>query len=134
MHIGAVMSRQRLRSPRKRKRRVGRSESRSDYPGRIFHEETHSPILQLQHTLGNQRVAQLIQAKRLTPDGKIVGLQQKLSGGADNQYERSPTNLKLTGHELTHVVHQRGGVPVQTKKRGEKVAPLSLDEVSIQPI
>lgn len=35
------------------------------------------PIPQLQRMLGNQRVAQLIQAKRLTSDGKIIGLQPK---------------------------------------------------------
>ena len=72
------MSRQRLRSPRKRKRWVARSESRSDHAGG-FDGETLSPILQLQHTLGNQRVAQLIQARRLTPQGKIIGLQRKLT-------------------------------------------------------
>src|SRR5262249_54976762 len=128
------MFRQRLRLQRKRKRWVARSESRSDYPGRVFDGETRSPILQLQHTLGNQRVAQLIQAKRLTPNGEIVGLRRKLSGGADNPYKRSPANLKRTAHELAHVVQQTGGVPVQTKKREGKVAPLSLDELSIRPI
>ena len=39
--------------------------------------------------LGNRRVAQLIQAKRLTPEGKIIGLQRKLTvGAADDQYEQ----------------------------------------------
>ena len=47
------------------------------------------PILQLQHTLGNRRVAQLIQARRLTPEGRILGLQPKLRvGAADDQYEQ----------------------------------------------
>ena len=37
----------------------------------------------------NRRVAQLIQAKRLTPDGKMIGLQRKLTvGAADDQYEQ----------------------------------------------
>ncbi len=48
-----------------------------------------SPILQLQRLLGNQRVAQLIQARRLTPQGRIIGLQPKLVvGAADDQYEQ----------------------------------------------
>ena len=47
------------------------------------------PILQLQRTLGNQCVAQLIQAKRLTPEGKIIGIQPKLTvGAANDQYEQ----------------------------------------------
>lgn len=48
-----------------------------------------SPILQLQHTLGNQRVAQLIRSRRLTRQGRIIGLQRKLTvGAADDQYEQ----------------------------------------------
>jgi hypothetical protein len=47
------------------------------------------PIHQLQGMLGNKRVAQLIQAKRLTPEGKVIGLQRKLTvGAADDQYEQ----------------------------------------------
>jgi hypothetical protein len=44
------------------------------------------PIAQLQRTLGNRRVVQLIQAKQLTPAGKIP---RKLTvGPADDQYEQ----------------------------------------------
>src|SRR5215813_11021429 len=46
---------------------------------------------------------------------------------------QSPTNLELTAHELTHVVQQTGGVPLQTKKREEEGAPPS-PEPSIQRI
>lgn len=47
------------------------------------------PVAQLQRKLGNRHVAQLIQARRLTPDGKITGLQRKLTvGAADDQYEQ----------------------------------------------
>ena len=47
------------------------------------------PIPQLQKTLGNQRVAQLIRAKRVTPDGKIIGLQPKqMFGATDDRYEQ----------------------------------------------
>jgi flavin-binding protein dodecin len=53
-------------------------------------------IAQLQRTLGNQRVAQLIQAKRLTPEGKIIGLQRKLTvGAADDQYEQEADRVAL---------------------------------------
>ena len=58
-----------------------RRESRVD-SARLFHGEIHSPVLQLQRMLGNQHVAQLIQANRLTPQGKIIGLQRKLTVGA----------------------------------------------------
>ena len=54
-----------------------------------FQSGASSPILQLQRTLGNQRVAQLIRARRLTPQGRIIGLQPKLTvGAADDQYEQ----------------------------------------------
>src|SRR5262245_48995228 len=82
------MARQRLRSPRKRKRWVARSGSHTD-SARLFHGNVHSPVLQLQQMLGNHRVAQLIQAKRLTRQGKIIGLQSKQTvGAADDQYEQ----------------------------------------------
>jgi hypothetical protein len=45
---------------------------------------------------------------------------------------RSPTNLELTAHELTHVVQQTGGSPLRTK-RDEEVATLG-PEPSIQRI
>ena len=39
--------------------------------------------------LGHHRVSQLIQARRLTPQGRIIGLQPKLTvGAADDQYEQ----------------------------------------------
>ncbi|SEL12378.1 DUF4157 domain-containing protein [Nitrosovibrio tenuis] len=56
---------------------------------RRFQGELPSPILQLQRTLGNRRVAQLLQAKRLSADGTVVGLQRKLTvGAANDQYEQ----------------------------------------------
>jgi hypothetical protein len=55
---------------------------------RMAHHGSGS-VLQLHRMLGNQRVAQLIQAKRLTPQGKILGLQPKQTvGAADDQYEQ----------------------------------------------
>jgi hypothetical protein len=39
--------------------------------------------------LGNRRVAQLVQAKQLIPEGKLIDLQPKLTvGAADDQYEQ----------------------------------------------
>lgn len=56
---------------------------------RSLHTNLTSPLLQLQRTLGNQRITQLIKAKRLTPEGKIPILQPKLTiGAADDQYEQ----------------------------------------------
>jgi hypothetical protein len=60
---------------------------------RLFPSELH-PILQLQRTLGNRNLEQLIQAKRLTPEGKIIGLQRKLTvGAANDQYEQEADRL-----------------------------------------
>ena len=44
------------------------------------------PILQLQRAIGNRRVAQLIQAKRLTAQGTILGPQRKLTVGASGDF------------------------------------------------
>ncbi len=73
-------------------------------PGRAKHETEHResqsgsapslqrslhPVLQLQHVVGNRRVGQLIQAGQLTPHGKILGIQRKLTvGEANDQYEQ----------------------------------------------
>jgi len=60
------------------------------------------PISQLQRTLGNRDVARLIQAKRLSPSGEIIGLQRKLTvGAADDQYEQ----------EADQVAHQVMNIP-----------------------
>lgn len=40
------------------------------------------PILRLQRTLGNRRVRELIQARRLTPDGRILPVNAGSNGGA----------------------------------------------------
>ena len=72
--------------------RIEPQESRAS-SARSFPSELH-PILQLQRTLGNRRLDQLIQAKQLTPAGKIIGLQRKLTvGAANDQYEREADRL-----------------------------------------
>ena len=85
----SLMSRQHLtESPEIQKQRSVRREVTADAPrpGRCG---SPSPLVQLQRTLGNQRVTQLIQTKRLTPEGKILGFQRKLTvGAADDQLEQ----------------------------------------------
>jgi hypothetical protein len=74
-------------SPEKTHQPVERGEPRSD-SAFSFQGGLH-PVAQLQRTLGNRHVAQLIQARQLTPGGKITGLQRKLIvGAADDQYEQ----------------------------------------------
>jgi hypothetical protein len=46
------------------------------------------PIAQLQTVLGNRRVAQLIRAKRITPEGKISLRRKRTTGTANDKYER----------------------------------------------
>jgi len=75
-------------SPEKTKQQIARREQSAD-SARSVHDGSPSPILQLHRALGNYRVAQLIQAKRLTPEGKILNLQRKLTvGAAGDQYEQ----------------------------------------------
>ena len=72
--------------------RIEPQESRAS-SARSFPSELR-PILQLQRTLGNRRLEQLIQAKQLTPEGKIIGLQRKLTvSAANDQYEREADRL-----------------------------------------
>ncbi|WP_084226787.1 DUF4157 domain-containing protein [Nitrosospira sp. NpAV] len=83
-----MSQRRRTRSPEMITPQVMRR-SPGSTPIRPFGGGYQSPILQLQRTLGNRRVAQLIRARRLTPQGKIIGLQRKLTvGAADDQYEQ----------------------------------------------
>jgi len=96
-------------SPDKTKQQIAHSESRPDSV-RSFQEGLH-PILQLHRTLGNQRVAQLVQGKRLTPQGKIIGFQRKLTVAADDdrfeqesdrvadEVMRMPENTAFSGQQ-----------------------------------
>lgn len=124
--------------PKKTNQRVVGNVSRS------VQRTPSSPILQLQRTLGNRRVAQLIQAKRLTRQGKIIGLQRKLTvGAADDQYEQ----------EADHVARQIMSMPetglasamqpgispeeekdeaLQTKPLGASITPFAQREMGDQ--
>jgi len=127
--------------------------SRSD-SARLFHREIHSPILQLQRRLGNQRVAQLIQAKCLTPDGKIIGLQRKLTvGAADDQYEqeaapemasprhdgqaparRSVRRSEPLAHELDRVAAARSNMTSEERIGATIAAPHAAPEEAQQTV
>jgi hypothetical protein len=90
-----------------------------------------SPILQLQRTLGNRRVAELIQTKRLTPEGRIIDgamerIQPKLTVGAsDDQYEQEADHvarqvMSMPDTALTSAGSiQRAGIP-QEKPEEDK--------------
>jgi hypothetical protein len=66
------------------------------------------PILQLQRTSGNRRVAQLIQAKRLTPQGKILGLRKLTDDAANGQCDQDTGRAAQpsTAHESTLSMQQ----------------------------
>lgn len=94
-----------LPEPEKAAQQASRREAQSS-SAHSFQAGYH-PILRLQRTLGNRQVAQLIKARRLTPEGRIIGgriipLQPRLTVGAtDDQYEQ----------EADHVARQVVGMP-----------------------
>ncbi len=88
------------------------------------------PVLQLQRTLGNRRVAQLIQAKQLTSEGKIIGLQRKLSvGAADDQYEQEADRVARQVMNIPDAVAansmQRAMSPEEDKDQMLQTKPLA---------
>ena len=124
------MARQRLiRSPKKRKRGIARSGSQAN-SARLFHGEVQSPVLQLQRMLGNQRVAQLIQAKRLTLQGKILGLQPKLTvSAAADQFEQEADHVASQVLSMPDAAAansmQRAIAPDEDKDRALQTKPLT---------
>lgn len=95
------------------------------------HSRSHSRILQLQRTMGNQSVAALIQAKRLTSEGKIIGLQPKLTvGAADDEYEQEADRVARQVMSMTSSnPFQRATSPEEDKDKLQ-TKPLA---VSITP-
>lgn len=65
-------------SPEKTQQRVEGRETR-EASAQSFQGGLH-PVLQLQRTQGNRFVTRLVQAKRLTPGGRTLGVQSKESG------------------------------------------------------
>src|SRR5687768_4376903 len=72
-----------------------------------------TPVLQLQQKLGNRRVAQLIRANRLTPQGKIIGIQRKVTvSAANDQYEQEADNV------ARRVIGMPDGIAENSMQRG----------------
>src|SRR5499433_2562363 len=90
-----------------------------------LHGELH-PMLQLQRLVGNRRVGQLlIQAKRLTPDGKLLGLQRTLTvGAADDPYEQEAE------HVARHVLNTSDTVAGNSMQRA--LAPKDYKDQRLQ--
>src|SRR5262249_24057872 len=92
--------------------------------GPSLHGELH-PMLQLQRLVGNRRVAQLIQAKRLTPGGKLLGLQRTLTvGAADDPYEQEAE------HVARHVLNTSDTVAANWMQRA--LAPEDYKDQRLQ--
>src|SRR5215813_11845753 len=88
-----------------------------------LHGELH-PMLQLQRLVGNRRVAQLIQAKPLTPDGKLLGLQRTLTvGAADDPYEQEAERV------ARHVLNTSDAVAANSMQRA-----LAREDDKEQPV
>src|SRR5690349_12934840 len=97
------------------------------------------PVLQLQRTLGNRRLAQLIRARRVTPQGKIIGIQRKLTvGAANDQYEQeadhvarqvtSMSNSQANPQSSVSTEEDKDRV-LQTKRLAESVTPFVQREL-----
>ena len=115
------MSDQRLtQSPEKTMQQVARLASRPvsapSYQGGLH------PLLHLQRSIGNHAMGRLIQAKRLTPQGTIHGIQRQLTiGAAGDQYEE----------EADHVADQVMRMP-DPALAGSSIDPTPISVLSIQ--
>jgi outer membrane protein OmpA-like peptidoglycan-associated protein len=91
---------------RVRKSSVERVQSRP--PGREPFQSPLNPVLKLQGALGNRHVARLIQAKRLTLQGQILGIQRKATvGAADDHFEQEADRV------ARRVINAPVGKPLQ---------------------
>ena len=70
-------------------------------PPRFLQGGSHSSILELQRTLGNQRVAQLIHAKRLTLDGRIIGLQRQGENDGEPEEKEESSGFAIQPQFIT---------------------------------
>ena len=115
-------------SPKKTQRHVGHDEPRSD-SALPFQGGLHI-VVQLQQMLGNRNVAKLIQAKQLTPEGKIIGFQRKLTvGAADDQNEqkadRVARQVMNTPDAVAANSMQRALSPEEDKDKRLQTKPLA---------
>jgi hypothetical protein len=94
---------------------------------RSFQDGLH-PILQLQRMLGNRRMAQLIQAKQLTLEGKIIGFQRKLIvGAADDQYEQEADRV---ARDVVNTADPVAASSMQREKETEPIQAKSAGSMS----
>src|SRR5262245_26888185 len=74
-------------------------------------------ILQLQRTLGNRQVGQFLQSKRLTSQGRLVGVQPQADvAAAGNKYERE-------AHRVARQVLNTPAAAALRISRDDKVDP-----------
>jgi hypothetical protein len=112
-------------------------------------------FLQLQRAIGNRRVVELIRAKRLTPEGRIIGggmvggdmsrIQPKLTVGApDDQYEQEADRVARQVMSMPDTAPatplQRAGIPEEAPKEAEdkdkllQASSLSVVGAAITPL
>ena len=104
------------------------------------HQAPGSSFLQLQRLLGNRRVGNLIQTERLSAQGKIIGIQPKLTvGAANDQYEQEADRVARQVMTMpdSAVNSQSGGISteedkdkvLQTKPLAGSITPLAQREL-----
>lgn len=90
------------------------------------------PLFQLQRVLGNRRVMQLIRAKRLTPQGRMVGVQRKLTVGAANDaYEQEADRVASEVLSMPDVGAAHAMQPDRVNKQTDS-EPMEEDEALLQ--
>ena len=87
-------------------------------------------MLHLQRTFGNRKVGQFLQAKRLTSQGMLLGLQRKLTvGAADDQYEQEADRVarQVTNTSDAAVAQslQRAMTPAEDKEEKIQTKPVA---------
>ena len=97
------------------------------------------PVLQLQRTLGNHRLGQLLRTRRVTPQGKIIGFQRKLMvGAANDHYEQEADRIARQVMRMSDgTVSPQGGMSsdedkdkvLQTKPLADSVTPFVQREL-----
>ena len=105
-----------------------RSAAREPRPASLHQSELH-PVLKLQRVIGNRQVAHLIQTRRLTPAGRILAPQRRLTVGAPNdRYEQEAERvaqqvLNMPDADATPAI-QHADVPETGKEQPVQAKPV----------
>ncbi|MGR9086237.1 MAG: eCIS core domain-containing protein [Gammaproteobacteria bacterium] len=89
------------------------------------------PVTRLQRKLGNRNVAKFVQAKRLTPEGQVMGLQCRLTvGAADDRYEQEADRVArqvmgMTDAETANSMRRNISPAEDGKDRALQTKPLA---------